>query len=863
MRYTGAIIFCLLLAVFSRAQSIMTLPVDPAVVKGELPNGMTYYIASNSSVKGMADFALVQKVGVRTFQDFTRETVVGNSQKCLGSQYRILSPSVQDYFINSGSTPGRKGFVEVTDNATVFRFQDVLLTRTSTVLDSTLLVLMGMVEKAEWYAPSDHAVLVAGDVDAKAVAEKLRIMSFMIPSSESRPGKGYEWVEQDEISVRHRPSQSEEIATVSATWHFKRTPKELANTIQPAVFNRFMNELGMVAEGRIRKVLKAEGVPVADVSFRYVDSVRSLKDETFTMSVSVSPSEIETAVAVLSSVMASLDSSCAQACEVRRADQIFLDDVKNAQKKIESNSEYIDRCVSAYIYNSPLVARKDLMAFHMSRELDDQVRLQMFNNIVSTAIDGRRNLVLEYMTEGDETPDDIKDVFLSAWNPGKYALAQQPSDEGSPALSGPSEPMKVKKIQKEHMSGGKMWIMENGFKVIVKNMPSDGYVRYSLLLNGGYAGVPDLVQGEGAYFSDILSLSKIGGVSSEKFLDVARQGGVTVDFNVDLSSTSFRGIVPEDRLDRLMSFLQTMLNGREMDKDKLDYHIQSEILKEKYLSGSEREKMGQISNIMFPDYIHTPIRKASSLSLDFAQKAERFMDAQSAKVNDGVLILVGDVDEKALKAALQMYARGFRTTDRTFAKPVVSYQPIAGTATRSVLGAANEVDVVMSTSISLTAENYYAASIASMALRKALALELSSSGMSLMVRYDCRRAPHGRYNVFVRLGEANPEGYAPGSVHGDQLRALESVRAVLADTDSIEIRPEDLNAYKTILKKRVNDMKNTPEYWVRAISMRYTDGKDFTNGSDGWIDSVTPAKVKSLLSDLTKGTRVEYLTIRK
>ena len=163
----------------------------------------------------------------------------------------------------------------------------------------------------------------------------------------------------------------------------------------------------------------------------------------------------------------------------------------------------------------------------------------------------------------------------------------------------------------------------------------------------------------------------------------------------------------------------------------------------------------------------------------------------------------------------------------------------------------------------LTAENYYAASIASMALRKALALELSSSGMSLMVRYDCRRAPHGRYNVFVRLGEANPEGYAPGSVHGDQLRALESVRAVLADTDSIEIRPEDLNAYKTILKKRVNDMKNTPEYWVRAISMRYTDGKDFTNGSDGWIDSVTPAKVKSLLSDLTKGTRVEYLTIRK
>ena len=408
-----------------------------------------------------------------------------------------------------------------------------------------------------------------------------------------------------------------------------------------------------------------------------------------------------------------------------------------------------------------------------------------------------------------------------------------------------------------------MWTLENGLKVIIKNMPSDGYIRYSLLLNGGYANVPDLKQGEGAYFSDILSLSKIGGVSAEKFMDVARQSGVTIDFNVDLSSTSFYGTVADDRFECLLPLLQTMLNDRQIDKNVLDYHIECELLREAYLSGSEREKMGEISHIMFPDYIHTPIREASSLSLEFAQKAEKFMEAQSAKVNDGVLILVGDVDEKVLKKALQMYARGFRTADRTFTKPVVSYQPIAGTATRSVLGSASEIDVVMSAPLSLTAENYYAASVASMVMRKALAMELSSSGMSLMVRYDCRRSPQGRYNLFIRLGEANPEGYAPDSVHGNQLTALESVRNFLGNVESLEVKPEELNIYKAILKKRVNDMKSTPEYWVRAISMRYTDGKDFTNGSDGWIDSVTPAKVKSLLSSLANGTRVEYLTIRK
>jgi predicted Zn-dependent peptidase len=530
---------------------------------------------------------------------------------------------------------------------------------------------------------------------------------------------------------------------------------------------------------------------------------------------------------------------------------------------METNAEYIDRCISAYLYNSPLVSRKDLMTFHNSRELQDDARLEMFNNIVSAAIDCSQNLILEYKTEGGETPEEIKAAFMSSWDPDKYASAQQPSSEGVPVLAGPSAPRKVQKIQKEHMSGGKVWTMDNGFKVIVKNMPSDGHVRYSLLLNGGYANVPDLKQGEGAYFSDILALSRIGGVSSEKFLDVARQSGVTVDFNVDISSTSFHGTVKEDHIDRLMSLLLTMLNDREIDKDELDYHMKCELLKKEYLRDSEREKMGEISKIMFPDYIHTPIREASSLSPEFAQKAEKFMDAQSAKVNDGVLILVGNVNERALKSALQMYAGGFCTTERTFTKPVVSYQPIAGTATRSVLGNASEIDVVMSTPLSLTAENYYAASLASMALRKAMATELLDSGMSLMVRYDCRRSPQGRYNLFLRLGEANPEGYAPGSVHGDQLQALESVREVLDNMGSLEVRPEDLNIYKAILKKRVNDMKNTPEYWLRAISMRYTDGKDFTNGSDGWIDSVSPAKVKSLLCNLAEGTRVEYLTIRK
>jgi zinc protease len=39
------------------------LPVDPDVIVGKLPNGLTYYIRKNSTPKGRADLILVNKAG--------------------------------------------------------------------------------------------------------------------------------------------------------------------------------------------------------------------------------------------------------------------------------------------------------------------------------------------------------------------------------------------------------------------------------------------------------------------------------------------------------------------------------------------------------------------------------------------------------------------------------------------------------------------------------------------------------------------------------------------------------------------------------------------------------------------------------
>ena len=68
-KYIFISLIYLFFATFSSAADLPKLPNDPAVAKGVLANGLTYYIVSNPTSKGKADFALVQRTGKTTSSD--------------------------------------------------------------------------------------------------------------------------------------------------------------------------------------------------------------------------------------------------------------------------------------------------------------------------------------------------------------------------------------------------------------------------------------------------------------------------------------------------------------------------------------------------------------------------------------------------------------------------------------------------------------------------------------------------------------------------------------------------------------------------------------------------------------------------
>ncbi len=841
-------IFIMLLTLFSAiivpAQELPLMQADPAVLKGVMPNGMAYYLVENPTLKGVADFALVQKTGNLTADDSTGRKAVDASRTALSSLKLISPSSPYDYIVRHKIAPGKEGFVKVTDDATVFRLSDVKLSG-SDVLDSTLLIIMGIADRAnriedefinKWYSPADQAVIVSGDIDSKSVASKLCNMSYMIPSRKTVARREYSG--KAEETVHTGKTGDDGFVEVSASWTSKRVPREYMNTVQPEIFEMSLNTLGTAAVARIKRVLRNMDVPAADVSYGHVCSSSYPYDDSFTIRAVVDSADASKAFEAIAGVMSSIDAEGIGTNEYVLAESAYIRRLaEESGMPLKPNGEIVDRCKNAFLYNSSLASPKERFDFHTSGNLPDTMRQRFFNNVAKAFID---------------------DSLL------KNGMPVPPvSVNMSDTLNFPSAGAKVRlrSSKKEHVSGGTIWTFSNGFKVVYKRMDTDR-MYYNLALNGGYASMERLSEGEGAFLADYIRNCHVNGLKAEDFLNILNVEGITMDFAVSMSNMMVSGSLPKERMRLLMRSLLALANGMTPDQTVFDYYKKCEYAALDWMKGSFEARMADIDNIMCPDYRYSPYKQKGNITEDFIKKAEGFYNDRFSRMNDGALILVGNMEEDKLKKILTEYVGDFRTSDVAFRRPVVRYQPVSGWSTYTVDGDIDNIDVAISARMPLTMENFIASDLAATVLKRELAKELDQAGMYFTLTYNCKINPEERFNLLISVSEASEEGFPAGMKPKTPIEVLSYVRSALSGLHKIEITAEDLKPYKEALKSSMTQEMKSPEYWVHAIALRYLDGKDFSTNYVSKIDAVTPDKVMSILSLLDSGSKVEYVIIR-
>lgn len=116
------------------------LPLDPAVRKGILPNGLTYYIRHNETPKGQADFYIAQKVGSALENDDQRGLAHFLEHMCFNGTVNFPDNKIITWLESKGVKFGENLNAYTSIDETVYNISNVP-TASTAVQDSCLLIL--------------------------------------------------------------------------------------------------------------------------------------------------------------------------------------------------------------------------------------------------------------------------------------------------------------------------------------------------------------------------------------------------------------------------------------------------------------------------------------------------------------------------------------------------------------------------------------------------------------------------------------------------------------------------------------------------------------------------------------------------
>lgn len=732
----------------------------------------------------------------------------------------VLPDGLTCFVAENHSSKGMADFAlikrDYTGNDRVCLLEDVIVS-SETALDSSLICLMRKV--AEDRIPADQAIIVSGDVNASSTLTKLRHMSLMVDSSIPAPSPEYVWDGDGRVVSSCRKDTITGLVSLMVEWDAPRAPANYMNTVQAAVYDKTVWEFGELTVRCIRRNLRKLDIPVADVSYRHSGCTEGFSDERFAFEVIVSEADAERTRNLVLSVLKTLDMGEVHADDVSIAEIEYLNYLERVVcRPVPDNTDFVRLCRDAYLYNRPLAGERERLALFRSKDISEKVRTVMFSEMASALVGIDSTFVpVEVFME---------DVMLS----------------DTLGLPGPFSRTKLRSSRKDPFSGGYLWTFANGIKVIYKKMPTNRNLYYSLSLNGGFGNVEDLESGEGACMSDYLDYCWIDGMKGRYFKNLLMLSGMTMESRVDMFSTVISGKVRDRNASLMMKALLAVSNNNSHDADESEYLVRCGKLSGKLLSG--RDVRAELDNIMCPGFRYTSFGADDGLRDDTFVKAQNLLANLTSRVNDGVLVIVGDMDEDDLRKQLQEYVGGFRVKDNVVRRPDIPYHPVSGWSFYNVEGDVDAAFMAASCRMPMTAANHYTAELAAMLLERKARKALEGRGLDVKVSYSRDIYPDERFSVMLKVD---------GSC---SLKDMMMLRSVLSDG---AVDGAELASCKEYLKNAYDLQMKAPEYWLRVIPLRYLEGKDFTSLCAAKIDPVSADQVNEVFRMLEAGAGVEYI----
>lgn len=841
------------------AQGLPALKKAPEITTGKLPDGISYYLVTNNSSKGYANFALAQRGAFG----------IAQARRNLSRLPHFGEREPYKFLASKGIGYGKHGYFSVTGNSTVYSFENVP-TFDRAALDSMLLLIFDLAASYE----GEQAVVVSGEYDLATMKDRLHILSLTLSERKSHgEAQNYSWEPVDGPVIACSGNGTKDVAKITFEYSAPRTPQKYMNTPQPLVTGMFASEMGYLLCKRVQRAFLLYNLPLADVKYKYYDSSLSPGDERHALSLVTDTANMVRASEVVAEILSALDAHGATNEEFQDAkDRIMTEAAVHASRGDITNAQYVRKCVSAFIYGSNLANYSAVSDFFYGRKISKERELSLFNNFVSALLDKGKALTIKLETPDTTAPEgDILAAFDSTWR----KVAALPKSESQyhihyadtlTLLRPRGHKVKIKSSVREPITGGKIWSFSNGMKVIFKNAGNKGEFHYAFMIKGGYADVPGLSYGESAFVEDMMSLYNIGGMNYVDFRNMLEANGVILDTRVSLSDMRIVGQAPNQKIHLLFKALVSLMRDRSVNLDAMPYYRSGVALRQQCerLSGDGVESV--MDSIMCPGYFYPETKNTDYLRDDLPERVEQYVSRQFSKADDGVLVIVGRFDEIELQKILTRYLGAFMTGNGYSVRPKVKYPQRTGTSTYFVdAGRSNVGDSPQSVYVSLAAlrpftmDSYIAFRAAVAAIRKEVISSMAEVGMEVDVRPSMMLYPENRMGVYIRCNACPVDGLPEGIDSSDPYSALAAIRTALVKVSSRSISPTDLAGYKQMVSNEIVTENKNPDNMIQSVLVRNSEGKDFVSNYKEHISYVSARDVMDIIRALCTGSRVEYV----
>jgi len=819
---------------------------DSKITVGDLPNGTSYYIVSNPTTKGYADFSLVQKGYVDR-----------NRSKSALSEVEIFSGKGVGY--------SKDGYISYKDGSTVFSFQDVPVFDES-ASDSTLLALFNLMKSC----PSKQAVIISGDVAVAKIMDRLYMLSMTIGRLSPAPAvDSYQWNPVQEPSVQVNYSSKFDFAKIIVSWSMPRTPVDMMGTLQPLVSEMLSDEMATLIKTRVRTSFEEAGVPMARMTSRRIDSSMTAGDESFEFTVTTSISDALKATSILAHVFSVLDSKGASAAEYQDAkDKRISQTQKEAGELFKTNRYYVGRCVSSYLYGSSLASSSAVASFFSKRRLSSDKELFLFNNYMSSILDPARGLSLTLATS-DRTVG--KDEFLRAFEQEWVSAEGDTTEAGfrisygdTLSLITPKSKIKIKTSAPEPLSGGVLWTFSNGMRVVFKNTGQGGQFEYGMLFRGGVTAVPGIRKGEAPFVADMLRISSVAGMKNNAFRSMLRANGIEMTPEASLSDLRITGSAPKDKLELLMKALVAVSAAKPADAAAFEVYRRDEAIRSSLVKHSTEGVLAVVDSLVSPKFKYSFNKDIRNLRPDLPARAGKYFDIQFSKCQDGILVITGDFDEYYLQKVLSRYLGGFKTSKTIAVRPHVARSLRTGWGTVYDLAGESSVGdgepvLVMNIPVitPVSTDSYMTFKIAEEVVRRSVVKAVAPLGMRVSVTTQVECFPSEMMSLRVICRPCREEGLPMGVSSRSIQRARDAVRYAVQSAPNVRV---DLSGYKTAMKNRIASNLSTPEGIVWMVLFRYSNNKDIISRYAKSLDEVKKEDVVELLNTLASSkVKAEYI----